>query len=110
MSRRGEFLFFASPKKRNQKKGDPAAAPVPSLRCGPPPVRDPDGPAANSPAMQAQTARQACSVWGCARKAGAEGVERGVALGLEKGFALAGVFEAKSGPSAYVASAGSYCF
>ena len=73
-------------------------------------MRDPDGPAANSPAMQAQTARQACSVWGCARKAGAEGVERGVALGLEKGFALAGVFEAKSGPSAYVASAGSYCF
>jgi hypothetical protein len=59
---------------------------------------------------QAQTARLAASVWGCAREAGAEGMGRGRALGLEKGLALAGVFEAKSGSSACLASAGSYCF
>jgi len=44
LSRRGEFLFFASPKKRNQKKGDPAACvplgfavqnPKGNLRCSP---------------------------------------------------------------------------
>jgi len=40
LSRGGEFLFFASSKKRNQKKDDPATR-VPPLRFGQPAVLDP---------------------------------------------------------------------
>lgn len=72
LSRGGDLLSFACPKESKQRKGHPAA-PDPPLRYGPPPVRAPDGPAANSPATQAQTARLAASVWGCAREAGVEG-------------------------------------
>jgi hypothetical protein len=38
----GDSLFFASPKKRKQKKGDPAVC-VPSLRYGQPAVLGPAG-------------------------------------------------------------------
>src|SRR6478752_3852806 len=43
----GDFLFFASPKKRKQKKGDPAVG-VPSLRYGQPAVLAFRGVRANS--------------------------------------------------------------
>ena len=50
----GDSLFFASPKKSKQKKGDPAVF-VPSLRYGQPAVLASGGVRANSPS--AQTAR-----------------------------------------------------
>ena len=40
LSRGGDFLSFASPKERKQRKGDPAAR-VPALRFGQPAVLDP---------------------------------------------------------------------
>ena len=38
----GDLLFFASPKKPKEKKGDPMVW-VPPLRCGQPPVLDKSG-------------------------------------------------------------------
>ena len=64
----GDFLFLLSQEKE-AKEGNPAAR-VPPLRSGQPAVLAPAGPAANSPAMQAQTARLAASVWGCAPRHG----------------------------------------
>src|SRR5688572_23698795 len=43
----GDSLFFASPKKSKQKKGDPTGC-VPSLRYGQPAVLGPDGVSLNS--------------------------------------------------------------
>jgi len=109
LSRRGEFLSFASPKERNQRKGDPAA-PDPSLRYGPPPVRAPDGPAANSPACRRLKQR----VWlvPSAAVRGRRG-QKGWgaffgALGLKRALLWLVGFEAKLGSSAYAVSIGSY--
>ncbi|RSZ36535.1 hypothetical protein EJO66_14875 [Variovorax beijingensis] len=43
----GDLLFFASPKKSRQKKGDPTVC-VPPLRCGQPAVLDSGGGPQNS--------------------------------------------------------------